>query len=402
MKVAVGQMVRVVDHGDYANIRRIGEVGKVSKIDEDTVSVMFDGMKESIEYPSELLMKLSEADQKDLKKGGKDGMPDSSQPTPPQMDAEKLDDLSGEQKEVKQANSPESHATGNDGQSAGVTSEPVKLNGEQKDVPQATGGTSSQTRPDAGAGSQSAGVKGENLELKGDQGQLKGVPAPEKVKGVKDGFRSDAGRAQMLEGQRVFNPIRISLLDEADGDDEYVTIGESNAIRNEAHLYASIRGAVKKALESMERPFDAVDIVFRRNPMSESKRRHAERSVMATLHMQAEGKAHSADVRKVAFEAARLGIKTSRLAEYTDDRYSKQILADAERRVQEEVEIIWPPKMLEGLVGQRLIVETIFGDRWIGNLKKGPGRNYTIEMATGKKKFSAKDVRAIYRNEQKK
>jgi hypothetical protein len=397
----VGTMVRIVDHEDYDDIHRVGEVGKVVKLDENVVFIGFGNGKkvEEVDYPPELVEELTEEEAQQLKAGGKDGLPDKADPTPPQMDKDDMSKLNGESGSVAQADSPESHASGNDGQTAGVQGQEVKLDGESGSIPGESGGTG-KASPDTSAG-QTSGVKGQPVNLK-NQKQIDGATSTsDQGRGKMEDQVSDAGRAQLIEGQRVFNPIRINLLDEADGEDEYVSIGESNAIRNEAHLYASIRGAVKKALESMDRPFDTVDIVFRRNPMSESKRRQAERTVMATLHLQAEGKARAAEVRKAAFEAAKLGIKTSRMVEYTDDRYSKQILAEEERRVQEEVELIWPPKNLDEHIGQRLIVETIFGDRWIGNLAKGPGRMYSIKMDTGNKKFSAKDVRAIYKNEQK-
>lgn len=404
----VGATVRIVDHDEYENIHRVGDVGTVSEVKEESICVAFDQGSDPVEYPNAVVQEIDEkkkeeeaveeAEQKQVGSGGKDGLPDTSKPVPPQVKTGKVDDLSGEQDQVAQADSKESRPKPNSAvKQAGVTSDQVELKGEQKQVagvPAGTGGRGKQSeRPDVGS-SQSDGVGGEQLELSGEQPQVKGVPGREKVKGVKDSVR---------ESRRLFTPISINVLDEADGEDEYVTIGEANSIRSENHLYSALRGAVKSAMEGLDRPFDSVDIVFRRNPVAESKRRKAERTLMGTLHLLAEGKAKSIDVRKAAKVAARLGMKTSRYIEYTDDRYAQKILTEAQRVAEQfinappggDVQPTWPPKKLRGLIGKQVIVDTVTNDRWVGTLRKGSARMFEIDMATGKKRFGMNDVKRI-------
>ena len=251
----VGTPVRIVDHEGYENILRVGDVGEAVSITEEIVSVKFDGSEEAVEYPQDCVRELTEEEQQQLGSGGKSGMPDTSKPTPPQMDKDEVA-LKGEQKQVAQGDSPESHASGGDGQSAGVSSDTVELDGEQKHPEKVSGGTSSASRPDTESGSQTAGVKGDQVVVKGEQKQASGVPAREVVKGVKE--------------SRLFRPVGITVLEQGEGEDEYVAIGEGASIRNERHLIAGIKSAVHKAMESMDRPFDSVQIVFRRDPIAES------------------------------------------------------------------------------------------------------------------------------------
>ena len=203
------------------------------------------------------------------------------------------------------------------------------------------------------------------------------------------------GMESVREG--VFRPISINVLEQGDTDEEYLTLGEGSSIRSEHHLVKSIHAAVRKAMESMSKPFDAVDIVFRRTPVQEAKRRKAEREVIATLSLLDEGKAKSADVRKAAVRAAKLGVKTDRLAEYTEDRYAKKILEDAvtEQSVGGSVSIEWPPKKLKGLLGKHVIVETRTDDRFVGTLAKGPGRLFQIKTRSGTHRFGMSDVTRI-------
>lgn len=383
-----GENVRVVDHEGYKDILRVGEVGELVGLVGETASVRFEGVEEAVEYPRECVRPLTEEEQKQLGKGGKSGLPDTSTPTPPQMDREAIDGKKGDQPQVAQADSPEKHASGGEGQSAGVTSDQVELKGEQKDVagvPQGTGGTSSATRPDVEGGSQGAGVKGDQVELKGEQSQLTDVPPREVVKGVKE--------------SRVFRPVGITVLEQGDGEDEYVAIGEGTSIRNEKHLLSAIKRAVHEAVNSMDKPFDRVEVVFRRDAIAESERRDAEKRLIAALHLLDEGKCKGRDVREAAHVAAKNGVLTARLESYTEDAYARKMLTEAQAVVEQSVggpvTIIWPPAKLSEHVGQHLIVESIFGDRWVGTLEKGPGRMYQIKTESGTHKFSPHDVNRI-------
>lgn len=385
----VGTKVRIVDHEGYEKILRVGDVGEVSKIEEETIFVTFDGggdNKEEIDYPAELVKELTEADQKQLGGGGKSGMPDTSKPTPPQMSTDNMD-LKGEQKHPAQADSGETRPGGEGSQTAGVTSADVKIDGEQKHPPQTSGGTSSATRPDMEGGSQSAGVKGDQVEVKGEQKQLGDVPAREVVKGVKE--------------SRVFRPITLAVLEQGDGEDEYVAIGEGSSIRSEAHIVRAVKGAVHKAMESMDKPFDRVEIVFRRDAVAESERRDAEKKLIAALHLLDEGKGSAKQVRGAAHAAAKNGLLTSRFESYTDDRYAKQVLTEAQQLVENvvggPVEVIWPPARLSEHVGDHMIIETVFGDRLVGTLAKGPGRMFQIKTRSGTHRFSPHDVNRILR-----
>ena len=382
----VGESAMVVDHEGYENILRVGEVGEVVKLTEDEVSLRFEGVEEPVDYARELVRDLTEEEQKQLKAGGKEGMPDTSKPTPPVVNIDDTN-LKGEQKHVAQADSQTSRPEAGSVQTAGVTSDKVELDGEQKQVagvPQGTGGTSSATRPDAG-GSQGAGVKGDQVELKGEQGQLKDVPAREVAKGVKE--------------SRLFRPVGITVLEQGDGEDEYVAIGEGTSIRNEKHLISAIKASVHKAMESMEKPFDRVEVVFRRDPLAESERRDAEKKLLAALHLLDEGKGSGRQVRGAAHEAAKTGVQTARFESYTDDAYAKKMLTEAQALVEQSVggpvTIIWPPSDLSKHLGQHLIVESIFGDRWVGTLAKGPGRMYQIKTSSGTHKFSPHDVSRV-------
>jgi len=371
--------VRIVDHEGYENIHRVGDVGRIKKITEGTASVLFKGEKKTVDYPVEVL----EAEQAQLGKGGKSGTPDTSRNTPPLVSKDDMG-LKGEQKQVAQADSATSRPQAGSAQDAGVTSDDVELDGEQKQVPNATGGTSSATRPDTG-GSQNAGVKGDQVELDGEQKQLSGVPGREVVKGVKE--------------SRVFRPVKIVVLEQGRGEDEYSVIGEGVSIRNERHLVAAVRGAMRHAMESMDRPFDSVEVVFRRNPLAESERRTAEKRLIAALHLLDEGKGDSKMVREAAHFAAKNGVRTARFIEYTDDRYAQKHLRDAEALVEQAVggpvTIVWPPKNLGKHVGQHVIVESVFGDRWVGKLAKGPGRMFHIKTQSGTHKFSPNSVSRI-------
>ena len=383
-----GTLVRIVDHEGYENILRVGEVGEAVEVAEKSVSVRFDGVDEAVEYPPECVRSLTEEEQKQLGKGGKSGMPDTSRPTPPQTDREEIEGKTGEPYSIPQADSAQSHASGGEGQSAGVTSDTVQLAGEQKQVagvPQGTGGTSSDTRPDVEAGSQGAGVKGDQVELKGEQPQMDQVPAREVVKGVKE--------------SRLFRPVGITVLEQGEGEDEYVAIGEGTSIRNERHLISAIKASVHRAMESMSRPFDRVEVVFRRDAIAEGERRDAEKKLLATLHLLDEGKGSGRGVRSAAHAAAKNGVLTARYESYTDDAYAKKILTEAQAVVEQSiggpVSIIWPPAELSKHVGEHLIVESIFGDRWVGTLAKGPGRMYQIKTKSGTHKFSPHDVNRI-------
>ena len=382
----VGEKVRVVDHEGYEDILRVDEVGEVAKITEETVSLRFDGVEEAVDYPRECVRDLTEEEQKQLKGGGKEGMPDTSKPTPPQVNAAEVK-LKGEQEQVAQGDSPTSRPEANSAFSNGVTSDKVELKGEQKDVegvPQGTGGTSSKTRPETG-GSQGAGVQGAQVELKGEQPQMKGVPSREVAKGVKE--------------SRVFRPVGITVLEQGDGEDEYVAIGEGTSIRNEKHLISAIKASVHRAMESMEKPFDRVEVVFRRDAIAESERRDAEKKLLAALHLLDEGKGNSRQVREAANAAAKNGVRTARYESYTDDAYAKKMLTEAQALVEQSaggpVTIIWPPAELSKHLGQHLIVESIFGDRWVGTLAQGPGRMYQIKTKSGTHKFSPNDVNRI-------
>lgn len=388
-----GAKVRIIDHKGYSDILRIGEVGTVAKIEEQTVFVAFDGGGEPIDYPLAVVQEISEGDQKQVKAGGKDGLPKAGTPTPPQLDKSDVG-LDGEQKQVKQASSPESHAKGDDGQEADVESDQVVLAGEQKQVPATSGGTSSATRPDMEAGSQSAGVKGDQLELKGEQKTNQPVSGG-------TGSSAKGGRTEAVVESRIFRPVAISVLEQGDAEDQYVEIGEGASIRNEKHLVSAIRSAVHRALESMERPFDAVQIVFRRDAVAESERREMEKRLLAALHLIDEGKGGAKELRSTAHEAAKNGVRTARYEQYTQDRYAQQILTEAQAMVEQSVggpvTVIWPPKELESHVGEHLIVESIFGDRWVGTLQKGPGRMYQIKTRSGTHTFSPHDVNRILR-----
>lgn len=383
-----GTLVRIVDHEGYENILRVGEVGEAVKVAEKSVSVKFDGVEEAVEYPSECVRNLTEEEQKQLGKGGKGGMPDTSRPTPPQTDREEIEGKTGEPYSIPQADSAQSHASGNEGQSAGVTSDTVQLAGEQKQVagvPQGTGGTSSATRPDVEGGSQGAGVKGDQVELKGEQPQMDQVPPREVAKGVKE--------------SRLFRPVGITVLEQGDGEDEYVAIGEGTSIRNERHLVSAVKTAVHRAMESMNRPFDRVEVVFRRDAIAEGERRDAEKKLLAALHLIDEGKGSGRGVRSAAHAAAKNGVRTARYESYTDDAYAKRILNEAQAVVEQSVggpvSIIWPPAELSKHVGEHLIVESIFGDRWVGTLAKGPGRMFQIKTKSGMHRFSPHDVNRI-------
>jgi hypothetical protein len=382
----VGMKVRIVDHEDYEDIHRVGEVGTVKGVKgEDVVLVMFKEGEDPVEYPFEL---VQEEEQEQTKSGGKDGVPDAGQPTPPQLDKDEVDDLSGEQDDVAQADSPESHASSGEGsQSAGVTSAPVKVDGEQKDVPQTSGGTSSQTRPQTGS-SQSAGVTGQQVVAKGEQ---------ETNQPTSGGTGASKTAESVSEG--VFKPISITMLEQGDGDDEYVAISEARSIRNEDHLVRAIRLSVHKALESMDRPFDRVEVVFRRDPIAESHRRKAERTLLAQLHLLDEGKGGASKIKEAAREAATLGMHTSRYAAYTEDKYARKILTEAERFINAppggNVKMTWPPKKMADLIGKHVVVDTVTKDRWIGVLEKAGDRLFQIKMSTGTKKFGMNDVSRI-------
>ncbi len=383
----VGAKVRIVDHEGYEKILRVGEVGEVSKVEEQTIFVAFDGAAEPVEYPEDVVEELTEEEQKQLGSGGKSGMPDTSRPTPPQMKKDEMD-LEGEQAHPKQADSPESRPQPGSAQTAGVTSDQVELDGEQKHpagVPNGTGGRGKQSqRPDSGS-AQTAGVKGDQVEVKGEQKQLGDVPAREVVKGVKE--------------SRVFRPVTLSVLEQGDGEDEYVLIGEGSSIRNEKHVIAHVKAAVHKAMESMDKPFDRVEIVFRRDAIAESERRDAEKKLIAALHLLDEGKGNSKQVRAAAHEAAKNGVLTSKLESYTDDHYARRVLTEAQNLVEMSVggpvTLIWPPKELSKHIGAHLIVESIWGDRWVGQLAKGPGRMFQIKTRSGTHKFSPHDVNRI-------
>lgn len=402
----VGTKVRIVDHADY-EVQRVGAVGEVKKVEEKDgqqfVYVMFDQNAEELhEYPFEAVV---EAEQKQIGKGGKEGLPDTSKPTPPQMDTSPIDDLDGEQKQVDQANSSESRPQPGSAQTDGVSSEQIVLNGETPQLdgyPAGTGGRGKQsTRPETGS-AQTAGVTGQQLELNDEQNQLDQVPPREKVKGVKDSARRKPQRK--VEG--AFNPITVRVLDESDEPDSYMEIGGTSSIRNEQHLTRSIRGAVRKALESMQQPFDAVDIIFRRNPKLESARRVAERKLIGSLHLVAEGKARVIAVKEAAQRAAKLGIKPSTFKAYATDAYTVKVLESADRIVEgvgTGVQMVWPPKNLDSCVGKQVIIDTVTKDRWVGTLEKaqvkegqtGTKRMYQIKMSTGRKVFGPNDVSRI-------
>jgi len=403
----IGTKVRIIDHEDY-EVQRVGDKGEVKRIDEKEgqqfVYVMFDGNAEQLlEYPFEAVI---EAEQKQVGSGGKDGTPDTTQPTPPQMDAKKMDDLDGEQDQVDQADSAESRPQPGSAQTDNVTSEKIVLNGETPQLqgyPAGTGGTSSKERPEVGS-AQSAGVKGEQLKLNNEQPQLDQVPGREKVKGVKDSKKAKPTRK--IEG--VFQPISIRVLDESDEPDSYTEVGKDSSIRNEKHLFSKIRGAVRGAMESMDQPFDSVDIVFRRNPKTESVRRTAERKLIGALHLVAEGKGTSKTVREAATAAARLGIKPSRFKSYAADAYSRKVLESADKLTESAWSQgvntpVWPASKLENLVGQEVIVETVTNDVWKGTLEKarvkegqtGTKRMYQIQMQTGRKVFGPNDIKRI-------
>ena len=381
-----GENVRVVDHEDYSDVLRVGEVGEAVEVTEETVSVRFEGVEESVDYPRVCVRDLTEEEQKQLKSGGKEGMPDTSKPTPPVVNVDDTN-LKGEQKHVAQADSATSRPEAGSVQSAGVSSDKVELSGEQKQVagvPQGTGGTSSATRPDTG-GSQGAGVKGDQVELDGEQKQLQGVPPREVAKGVKE--------------SRVFRPVGITVLEQGEGEDEYVAIGEGTSIRNEKHLLSAIKRAVHEAVNTMDKPFDRVEVVFRRDVIAESERRDAEKRLIAALHMLDEGKGSGREVRAAAHVAAKNGVLTARLESYTADPYAKKMLTEAQAMVEQSVggpvSLIWPPSELSKHVGQHLIVESIFGDRWVGTLAKGPGRMWQIKTKSGTHRFSAHDVSRV-------
>lgn len=396
----VGATVRIVDHEGFDNILRVGEVGTVTRVEEQTIFVAFDGAKDPIDYPVETVSELSEDEQKQLKTGGNSGVPKAGTPTPPQLDKDDVD-LDGEQKQLKQADSAESHATGSDGQTAGVKGDAVKLDGEQKDVKLTSGGTSSATRPDAGAGSQTAGVKGAQVELKGEQKTNQPVSGGtgSSAKGGKESAPAPAAPA--IVESRIFRPVAISVLEQGDGEDQYTEIGEGVAIRNEKHLISAIRSAVHRAVEAMERPFDRVDIVFRRDSVAEGERRESEKQLLAALHMLDEGKGGAKELRSVSHAAAKAGVRTTRYESYTSDRYAKQILTEAQALVEQgvggPVTIIWPPRELAKHVGEHLIVESIWGDRWVGTLQKGPARMFQIKTKSGTHTFSPNDVNRILR-----
>lgn len=411
----IGAKVRIIDHEDFEEVQRVGAVGTVAKIEERTeegegqkyVYVMFAEGQPAVEYPFEVVQELTEAEQQQLGKGGKDGMPDTSKPTPPEMDTDQIDDLSGEQDQVAQADSKESRPKPGSAQDAGVESETLTINGETpqlKGYPAGTGGTSSKERPETGS-AQSAGVKGEQLKINGEQPQLKNVDKREKVSGVKDSTKAKPGR--QVEG--IFQPIKIRVLDEAGEPDSYSEVGSGSAVRSERHLMGSVREAIRRAMESMDAPFDAIDIVFRRDPKVESVRRVAERRLIGELHLVAEGKSQDVtNVTKAASRAARLGIKPSSFAAYAIDEQTREVLKKADRLAEGfwapgVTTPVWPPKKLESMIGQEVIVETVTNDVWKGTLQRastkegqtGTKRMYEIKMSTGRKVFSPHDIRRI-------
>jgi len=391
-EMKIGQKVKVVEHADYEAVKNVGKVGKVVKLTEEMVLVQF-GVKEApVEYPFEVLEAEGDLDKDSVddlsgpqkgETGGKDGLPDTSKPKPPDTDTDQIDDLEGEQAQVPQADSGESRPEAG-GQSAGVTSsnEVHGLVGAQPQVPQETGGTSSGTRPSQGG--QTAGVTGQQIVAKGDGKQLQGA---------RDG--SDEGRGKMESSNRMFRRIKLNALEQiAEGKDEYMAIGEGESIRSEGHLVSALRKLVRGAMEGMERPFDAIDVVFRREPVQEATRAKHERAVIAQLALLAEGKVKISAVRKVAEAAHRVGVNVKGLSRYTEDSYAKNVMTQiAEGQGGKPV---WPAKKLSEYVGKKLIVETIYGGRYEGTLAKGPGRMYNIKMQSGVKRFGMSDVRAIY------
>jgi hypothetical protein len=348
---------------------------------------MFNEGDDPVDYPFELVQEVTEEEQKQVKAGGNDGIPKAGTPKPPLVTTDPIDDLSGEQKDVAQADSAESHATGSEGQDdGGVTSEPVEIEGEQKDVDLVSGGTSSAKHPDIGS-SQSADVKGQNLTLKGKQE-------------TNQPTSGGTGSSRAAESVKVFRPISITMLEQGDGEDEYIAIGESRSIRSESHLVSALKTAAHKAMESMDRPFDRVEIVFRRDPIAESHRKKAERTLLASLHMLDEGKGGATKVKEAAAAAAKLGIHTKRYESYTEDKYARKILTEAQARFMNaqagrNVKLDWPPKDLSKLVGKSVIIETVTNDRWAGTLGRKNDRLYTIKMTTGTKVFGMNDVRRI-------
>lgn len=405
----VGTKVRIIDHEEY-EVQRVGEEAEVKQIEEKDgqkfVYVMFgDNTEELHEYPFEA---VTEAEQKQIGSGGKDGLPDTSKPTPPQMDTTQMDDLEGKQTQVAQADSAESRPQAGSAQTDNVTPETIVLSGETPQLdgyPAGTGGTSSKERPEVGS-SQSAGVKGEQVPLDGEQPQVDQVPPREKTTGVKDSKTPPKQGKRKVEG--VFQPITIRVLDESDDPDSYIEVGGGNSVRNEKHLFSTIRSSVRKALESMEQPFDAVDIVFRRNPKVESARRVAERKLIGTLHLLAEGKGDAKGLKEAATRAAKLGIKPSRFASYAADAGTKKVLEKADQIAESAwskgvATPTWPPNKLDKLVGQEVIVETVTNDVWKGTLEKakvkegqtGTKRMYQIQMQTGRKVFGPNDIKRI-------
>jgi hypothetical protein len=157
--------------------------------------------------------------------------------------------------------------------------------------------------------------------------------------------------------------------------------------------------AAGKAMESMDRPFDRVEIVFRRDSIAEGYRRKAERTLLASLHLLDAGKGGASQVKEAAVAAAKLGMRTSRYESYTEDRYARKILHEAEQFINSPpghgVKAVWPPKNLSDMIGKDVIVETVTSDRWVGKLQRDGDRKYKIQMGTGTKSFGMNDVNRI-------